>query len=96
MIGFTSGHYENTNQLTLGCTKMVTVWNDKDLATTGLQFFGNDPNWDSFNFRNINDCLRNYRNTVGDPVSSLNFTSGFLDLLAFNNIYISSANLGTF
>ena len=95
---FTWTYNQTTNQLKLVCTTgLFYIYTDNDLTKGGALRFGTNAKWDPFNFHSINDCFQNYGTAqVINGVVTPAFYTGFLDLLTFHNIYITSANLGTF
>ena len=79
-------------------TTSFKIFSDYELKN-GYGWLGTETDAvDAYNIQSVNDVIRNYGITPSFEPSSRNntYTSGFLDLSAFHNIYISSPNLGGF
>jgi hypothetical protein len=96
---FTATYNVNTNNVRIGVKSTVPVGanfqilTDKDLTTklNGLFTAAFDKN----NFASVNDVLGNFGFSSTYGVNN-SYTSGFLNMSAINNLYLSSPNLGTF
>ena len=99
---FSSGAYPVTYNTTLGTISITVngamnfiILTDSDLLTklnntwTGVRFNSSNP-------MSINEVIKNTEGNSPSYSTGSPYTSGFLDLLNVHNVYIHSANLGTF
>jgi len=94
--GFTAWivSYDSTlNTITFsGNLSVFKIWTDEDLAIT--TFF---PGLNNQNPQSINDIFQIYGKTTGYVNNTITpFTTGFLNLLNYQDLYLTSANLGNF
>ena len=97
--GFFTYYNQKTNRLTISCLNAASIvsfkiYSDAQLAagSTELTYITYDKN----NIMSCNDLLRNYINITGSYSSGNPFVSGFLNLIGYSELYITSSTLGTF